>query len=155
MSTPRPRTPTASGWIRVALVENGSVWESGPLRVISTLDQAELPDRAGIGPQWHVSITRRGRRPHPKDVRRALRAFGLVGAEEDNHHPGNARHFWRPVDPSHRVECECKEDEVLVTDAGGYQWTNPPEGEPCRGCEFERLTGKRCPLHAARGGVST
>ncbi len=74
----------------------------------------------------------------------------MVGAEEDNHHPGNARHFWRPLDPSHRVDCECKEDEVLVTDADGYRWTNPQDGEPCRGCDFESLTGKPCPLHTMR-----
>lgn len=147
MSSLRERTPTANGWLRVALVENGSVYESGPIGVISTLDQAELPDRSGIGPQWHISIVRRGRRPHATDVRRALRAFRMVGSEEDNHHPGNARHFWRPLDPARRVDCECKEDEVLVTDADGYHWTNPQDGEPCRGCEFERLTGKPCSLH--------
>jgi hypothetical protein len=152
VSTQRERMPNGSNWTYAGRIENGSVWESGPVRVISTLDMATLPDGSGIiGPQWHISIARRGKRPHATDVRRTLRAFRMVGAEEDNHHPGNARHFWVVCDPAKRVDCECKEDEVLVTDADGYRWTNPAEGEPCRGCEFQSLTGKSCPLHAASG----
>lgn len=82
-------------------------------------------------------------------MRRALRAFGMVAAEQDNHHPGNACHFWMPLDPSKRVDCECKNDEVVVTDKDGYQWTNPHDAAECRGCDFARLpTGKPCPIHS-------
>lgn len=127
-----------------------SYWIRGSILVISSLVMADLPDGSGIGPQWHVSISHRGKRPQPREVERALRAFGMVGAEEDNHHPGVARHFWRPCDPAHRVDCECKVDEQTVVDADGYRWTNPHDAADCRGCEFEKVVGKPCPVHAQR-----
>jgi hypothetical protein len=134
--------------VRVAIrARSLSMWERKGVRVLSALEDAELP-RGGAGPQWHVSISRIGALPRPADVERALSAFGLVGAEEDNHHPGNARHFWMPLDPRERVDCQCKEtEEVVVTD--GVAWTNPREGA-CRGCEIEPLTGRACPLHGER-----
>lgn len=145
----RERRPSGHEWSRVAVSPTGSTWRSGPITVVSTLDLAELPDRAGAGLQWHVSITRGGRRPHATDVRRALRAFRMVGAEEDNHHPGAARHFWIVVDRAHRVECECKEDEVTVVEPDGYRWQNPEDAAECRGCEWQLITGKPCSIHGA------
>jgi len=143
---PLPLVPTA---LRASLAV--SAWKNGTTVVISSLENAELPDRSGVGPQWQISVSRMGKRPKPHDVRRALRAFGMVGAEEDNHHPGVARHFWVPVDAAHRVDCQCKEDEHMVTEPDGYQWTNPKDG-PCRGCELAELTGSPCPLHPAERG---
>lgn len=155
------RYPIGSGWQRVrasiqrdANVVDRGVWCDGRATVISDLTMADLPDGSGVGPQWHVSVAGRtkggaAKRPKPHVVRSALRAFRMTEAEEDNHHPGNARHFWLPMDPQHRVDCECKTDEAVIVDADGYAWTNPHEGAgECRGCELERLTGKRCPLHA-------
>ena len=83
---------------------------------------------------------------------RALRAFRLEGTEEDNPHPGVARHFWLPVDPTRRVECQCKTDETIVQEPDAYTWTNPVEG-PCRGCELASMLEslgitKPCPIHA-------
>jgi hypothetical protein len=125
------------------------VWASrAGLHVISALEVASYPDGQGEGPQWHVSVSKGGKRPKDKELRAALRAFGMVGAEEDNHHPGVARHLWLPVDPSRRVDCECKEEEALITEPDGYKWTNPREGR-CRGCAIAPLTGKPCPLHPA------
>lgn len=127
-----------------------SRWSYGPIVVISALEDAEYPDGQGRGPQWHVSISRNGRRPSVADVRKALRSFRMVGSEEDNHHPGVARHFWLPVDPSHRVDCQCKVDEEIIVEGDGYTWTNPREiGEACRGCEYAAKWGKTCPLHGA------
>lgn len=125
---------------------SGSAWRCGPIVVLSELVEAEYPDGDGTGPQWVVSISDNGRRPKPKQVRKALRAFDMVGAEEDGHHPGVARHFWRPVDPAHRVACQCKVDERTVVDTDGYAWTTPVDGD-CRGCELERITGSPCPIH--------
>lgn len=146
----RERLPLLPGWVEIRgerpAAISISAWQRGPTCVISALELAELPDGAGVGPQWHISISRCGKRPKEHDIRRAQRAFGFVGGEEDNHHPGNARHFWIPVDPAHRVDCQCKEDETTVVDGDGYTWTNPKEG-PCRGCEFARTIGKPCPLH--------
>jgi hypothetical protein len=121
-------------------------WQLGRTCVLSSLAMMELP-RGGVGPTWLISISRQGRRPQPDDIERALRAFGMVGAEEDNHHPGNARHFFMPVDPSQRVDCECKATETVIADTDGYTWTNPKDG-PCRGCELQASLGKPCPLHS-------
>lgn len=116
------------------------------LRVISTRVLAVYPYSDGIGLQDHVSISCSQHRPSRRQVEIALAAFGMVGTEEDNHHPGIARHFWRAVDPAHRVDCQCKASDTTIVD-GSYAWTNPVEG-PCRGCEFTRLSGRPCPLHS-------
>lgn len=144
IETPAPAIAPCTGTV------SASTWVYAKVRVISTLVMAELPDGSGeLGLQWHISIARRAKRPHETDVRRALRAFGMVGAEEDNHHPGNARHFWLPLDPSRRVDCECKAEEATVIEPDGYRYTNPHDPAECRACDFQRLTGKPCPFHGA------
>lgn len=128
-----------------------STWSIGTITVISSLVTAELPKGDGSGLQWLISISDRGRRPKPHHVRKALRAFGMAdGSDRDNHHPGNAQHYWMPVDPAERVSCQCKADEVTVREADGYTWTNPVDADPdvCRGCEIAPLTGRPCPLHS-------
>lgn len=133
----------------------GAIYVRSGVTVISTRVMAQYPRGVGIGPQDHVSVSRRLRRAPEADVQRALLAFGMVGAEEDNHHPGIARHFWRPVDPAHRVACECKATEQVIRDPrDGYEWTNPTtaSGEGCRGCWYAATLGKytgrdRCPVH--------
>lgn len=124
-----------------------SWWLSGRVLAISTLVMADLPDGAGVGPQWQLSVSEGGGRPSRLALRQALRAFDLLGAEEDNHHPGIARHFWRPVDPRHRVDCECKTTDVVVVERDGYRWSNDRAPEACRGCEFARMSGQPCPMH--------
>lgn len=156
----RPK-PEARGWTSRTLPSSpggvvvdgqrfvrGSAWLRGKVVVISTLDMAQLPDGAGVGPQWHISVSR-GRlgRAKPEEVAKARRAFGMLDAEEDNHHPGVARHFWLPVDPAHRVACECKADETQVREADGYTWSQA--ADHCRGCELAARTGRPCSLHPA------
>lgn len=142
-----PTGAWGDGWRSLPSVISVSAWQRGPACAISALELAEYPDGNGFGPQWHVSVSRMGKRPKPHDVRGVLRAFGIVAiCEEDNHHPGSARHFWVPVDPVRRVTCQCKEDEDLIVEPDGYVWTNPKDGS-CRGCEFARLIGKACPFH--------
>jgi hypothetical protein len=140
-------------WQRFALVYrdpqwiSSSAWRSRSVCVVSSLQEAEAPDgRGDVILQWLVTISDSGKRPGPKHVRRALRAFGMLGADLDNHHPGNAQHFWMPVDPARRVACECKTDETLIRDPDGYAWTNPVDG-PCRGCEIAPIVGRPCPIH--------
>jgi len=155
MTELRERWPKGGDWQQVpttpelrAQAISVSIWQSGPLRVISALERADYPDASGeAGPQWHISITRNGNRPKPTDLRRALRAFRMVGTEIDNHHPGNAQHFWLPVDPKRRVDCECKVDEVQVVEPDGYIWSNPHEPAECRGCAAAQLFGRPCTLH--------
>jgi hypothetical protein len=166
VTQPRERYPRKdAGWrpapARIQLpkgpgVLSASAWTNGKLLAISALEDGELPDGSGSGPQWHISISELGKRPTLKLARRALKVFGLEGAEEDNHEPGNAKHFWMPVDPEHRVDCECKVDEVTVVEPDGHRWSNAREPELCRGCEFQRLTGNPCSLHGAtRATVSS
>lgn len=151
MTELRERSP-GPGWVCLGYDSRakGTAWHRGLIRVLSSLRvDIELPDGSGTGPQWHVSISRSGKRPKQRDVHAALRAFGMLGAEQDNHHPGVAQHYFMPVDPAHRVACECKTTEDTVVEKDGYTWTNPrPEtGESCRGCDFEKAHGKPCPLH--------
>lgn len=164
---PRERRPRSNAWVQNSntrraeqvLRSHGaaiiSVWHSRGVTVISTLDMAKAPDGSGdVIPQWHISVTRRGRRPRADDVTRALLAFGMTGAEEDNHHPGQARNWFLPVDPSRRVDCECKETEVVVVEDDGYTWTTDPSD--CRGCEHERMFGTPpCRFHSASGKVAS
>jgi hypothetical protein len=127
-----------------------SGWSLGPLRVFSELALAQSPKDGSVDVvQWHISITWKRKRPEAVHVRKVLRAFGMKGAEEDNHYPGIARYFWLAVDPAHRTDCECKETETTVVDADGFHWQNPKDENECRGCEYQRTFGKPCPLHAA------
>ena len=125
-----------------------SAWTDGQATVISALEMTEAPDGShDIIATWHISVSERGKRPRPRVLRRALAAFGMLGVEQDNHHPGHACHFFQPVDPARRRGCECKVTEVVVTEPDGYQWTNPSDG-PCRGCELAKLLpGQPCSLH--------
>lgn len=152
MTLPSPKEPRGFDWTQLDSFAVDGVtlhrWKSGPVLVTSSIQIADMPDGNGTGPTWLISVSDCGRRPKPHHVRRALRAFDMVGAEEDNHHPGVARHFFLVCDPSRRVDCECKVDEDVIRDADGYRWTNPKAGEgDCRGCEFGRISGKPCPVH--------
>lgn len=126
-------------------------WMSGPLVVCSSLSSMDPPDGVGAPiPQWLVSVSHGGKRASDKQLRRALRAFGMTGAEEDNHHPGVSRAFFLVCDPARRVTCECKVTEDVITEPDGFRWTNPkPEtGEQCRGCEYAAIHGQPCPIHS-------
>lgn len=133
---------------------SASRWTRGRCRVITALEMAESPNGSGqVIPQWHVSVSiapangvGHGHRATDEDVGRVLQDFDMVGAEEDNHHPGVARHFWLPVDSAHRVDCECKAGEAVVTETDGYQWSN--KAGKCRGCDYQRLLGIPCSVHA-------
>lgn len=151
-STLTEQRPRGGGWHRLPGVVTNSVaeswWTDGSIVVGSSLVNAELPDgskRTGL--QHLVSVSGAGgKRPTRAEVRRALTAFDFLRTEEDNHHPGIARHFWRPVDPAARVACQCKDDEITVREPDGYRWTTPRDGA-CRGCEMQALLGHPCPLH--------
>lgn len=155
------RRPSGPGWMQLPTPRTlasgthaASMWRRGAVSVISALSLAEAPDGSGRNIlQWHVSVSRFGSRPTDRDVRHAREAFRLQGFEEDNHHPGGARHFWQPVEPAERVDCECKTTEDTIVERDGYRWTNPNNGEPCRGCEYEQLLGTPCPIHRAVRGA--
>ena len=147
-TSPNPLSLASSAWMR----HRGTF----AVAVLSEMVIAQYPDDDSMaGPQWLVSISRRvvlspadARMATDRQCARVLGQFAMVGAEEDNHEPGFARKFWRPVDPAHRVDCQCKADEITVVEPNGYTWTTLRDG-PCRGCssELREITGRPCPLH--------
>lgn len=163
-----PRRAEGLGWTYLTTLNLGGqsadawIHLATSTQVLSSLQMAEQPRSGTTGPQWHVSIVDRSerepRRPSSRQVALARCAFGMLEAEEDNHHPGAARQFWMPLDPSERVDCECKTEEVVVREADGFEWTNPKDGA-CRGCDLERAmqrlgSSRPCPIHrgSARPG---
>lgn len=150
MSELSERRPRTREWSRAEFIPvpcvSASAWRAGEIYVLSTLIHADLPRGGGQGLQWHMSISRSGKRPKPHQVRRVLRAFGMEEAENDNHHPGVAQNYFMVVDPAGRVGCECKVEEETIVESDGFRWTNPREGE-CRGCEYQATYGRPCPIH--------
>ena len=137
------------------LYEQGSAWTYGKIRVLSSLSTMERPGTPEPGPTWLISITRRGQRPTPADVRKALRAFGMTGAEEDNHGSGNARSFFLVVDPAFRGICECKSAESVIVEGDGYTFSVDDDPANCGGCDMERLHGRPCPRHSTTTATAT
>jgi len=93
--------------------------------LVACSSRAPLPDkRSGLYlPTFQVSVSFNGARPNDEQVRSALADFGIEGAEEDNHSPGIARHFWLVDDGRARQpECECKTTEARVVEPDGYVW---------------------------------
>lgn len=130
------RSPLAAPVVELEAIA-ASQWRRRAVSVISALEVADYPRGGGAGPQWHVSIAAgvgegELRRVTAAELRVALVAFGMVGAEEDN---------------QRRADCECKDDEVTVTEPDGYTWTNPHDPAECRGCELAGELGKVCPIH--------
>lgn len=157
--TPRCKTPREKHWLEMAPPPTSSpeltieirAYQRYPMRVISELGMMDLPGTKLIGPTWHVSLgIAGGARASDAQLLHVRRAFGMLDAEEDNHHPGRARHLMMPVDPQHRVACECKTDEDQVVDPDGYRWSNAV-GDTCRGCLMQVQLGRPCPLHAFVG----
>jgi len=155
------KTPTGAAWqqsnhdvTQFTHSRHVSGWTRGRYFVISELVDTEMPDGSGdMGPSWHVSISKRGARVRDsKVIRKMLRDFGMLGAEEDNHEPGEARNFWLVVDPMRRVDCECKTDETLHREANGQVWSSHVDPEKCGGCLLAQLMpGRTCPVHAIDG----
>lgn len=87
-------------------------------------------------------------RPSDEHVRRVVDGFSMPAFDEDNHHPGVARHLWCPWDEAARLAGECKVTETAIVDRDGYAWTTDTDG-PCRGCLYEVQFGAEypCPIH--------
>lgn len=153
------RRPHDGGWAQIPLPAfppgyppQGTLsltrWTRDGVMVMSALEYAQYPDGDGAGPIWHISISKDGQRAGDDICQATLATFGLEGADEDNHEPGVGRNFWLPVDPSKRTGCECKETERVVVEPNGHVWTTPADpAEGCRGCKYEFLFGKPCPIH--------
>lgn len=131
----QPKEPRGSGWSRgpeaptqYTLGYPGRYWfhKTTGLVVISAVEVAKDPHDLDKGPEYHVSVSKRShRRASSAECSFVIRAFGIQGAEEDNHVPfGIVRNFWLPVAENligH--ECPCKATEpAIVEDKGEYIW---------------------------------
>lgn len=129
----QPKVPSGPGWayggpVHPAWTVNypGQVWhyQTG-LIVISAVEVVSDPTEPDIGPEYHLSISRKGSRCSRNEARFVVKAFGMEGAEEDNHVPGGfVRNFWRPV-AEHLIgrQCPCKKHEpAMVEDRGEFTW---------------------------------
>lgn len=150
-----------SGFSRVSaptLPAGISAWRSHDgLRVTSGLHQANQPgsgEPPKVGPSWLVAVSRAPVADVARctvtddDLVHAVTGFAMPAFDEDNHHPGIARHLWCPVDELYRNACECKLSETTIVEANGYEWTTD-DGEECRGCDYERRFGLPCTIHQA------
>jgi hypothetical protein len=131
----QPKTPLFDGWIElpsppqfVTMGYDAKVFqhpETG-MSVISAVEVVEVePGSEHLGPEYHISISKRGQRCDLKEARLVLQQFGLEDAEEDNHVPnGKVRNFWRPVaDRLSGYQCPCKDNEpAMREDKGDYVW---------------------------------
>lgn len=153
-----PRAPRkGSHWISLGFDQRSGadVYQRSKLVVLSALQPMQLPQQpeGTFGLTHHVSVSMVGGAFVPdSELMRVRRDFGMLEAEEDNHHPGRARHLMMPDDPRYRVSCECKSDEETIVMPSGYAWANPrdTELEQCRGCEYEVLLGNPCPVHSSQ-----
>lgn len=140
----KPLTPNGNYWECVGRVPRellfgyeGFYWHFPPRRffVISALEVV-APERVDLGPEYHVSLTKRDRKDRMLRTTRfeadfVVQAFGLEDADEDNHVPGGiARNFWLPVAEHLRgYVCPCKETEQPIHDKlNDYTWRVAPKG---------------------------
>lgn len=104
----RPQTekepPPHSKW-RLIGEDVTNLWlGKGGVGVVSHIADARSPVDGTVVPQWLLSITRvRSRHATARDIKRALRDFGMTGAMEDVTPRDHGRHFWLPIDPAHRT----------------------------------------------------
>jgi hypothetical protein len=131
----RPKTPRPeSDWTRgVDVHVPGEVccsYGNGTLGVLSAYGDMEY--RGLVVPHFHVSVSAPGqdRRPTDDETELVRRDFDMEDAEEDNHHPGRIRNLFRPIHlPKGTVGiCDCKENEEIVTEADGFQWSRAVDG---------------------------
>ncbi len=121
---PLPLRPSGPGWtlvrrVKLATGHEADGWLNGDVGAacLSCVEIVEQnPPGSGIvAPHYHVSAT------HPfgpvrractdEEMERVRAAFGLAGAEEDNHGDGIARHLWILCGREREPACPCKQDE--------------------------------------------
>ena len=137
---PAPLRPNGGGWrfLRRRTIEGGmqEAWGSSSLGVLvlSAVDIVDQnPPGAGIvAPHYHVSATHRaGAAPRActdEEMERVRAAFGMGGAEEDNHGRGIARHLWLLCGRDREPECPCKQDEDRTVDGPRVRHDASPAG---------------------------
>lgn len=129
VADPRSPQPKGDGWkLEACFTVNKDSdaihrWVNGSIIACASrhVDVPSLRSKLVV-PTLHVSVSDGGHRASDDVIRGVLADFSLEGAEEDNHSPGLARHFW--LDEGRRVQpdCECKRTEETVVEPDGYRW---------------------------------
>lgn len=125
--------PKGGGWKRLGNAHNKGkqrtatvIWQCGPIRVLADTSIYRSEVDGSLNPQHHLSVTTvnpftlRPERVSDVQFQEVIDAFVPDGAwwEEDNHHPGNARHIFIPLYASHQQKCPCKDEEIVVEEDG-------------------------------------
>jgi hypothetical protein len=138
----QPKAPKTEGW------QVATWWElpkeadlgypivayehiSSGLFCLSAVEVANEPGQPELGAEYHLSISRHGKRCTSSDAAFALHAFDLEDAKEDNHVPnGFVRNYWRPVaDNLSGYECKCVDEEpAMKEDKGDFVWRGVSNG---------------------------
>jgi hypothetical protein len=133
MTTGSPKAPPVTRWRYITQFdlpgEVNHAWQRWRIGVLSGF--GDMDYRGMVVPHFHVSVSipSENRRPNDDEMDVVRADFDMEDAEEDNHSPGVARHLFRPVHlPRGTVGlCECKEDEEIVTEPNGHQWSRKKE----------------------------
>lgn len=141
--TPAALRPTDARWRFVATAPGSAdglggeqnAWQCPELNLqaLSSVDVAEDTESGLLLPHWHVSVVARrspGFEPSTatdEEVERVRAAFGLGGAEEDNHGSGVARHLWLVCGRSRQPDCPCKQDEDRIVEGDRVRYETAGE----------------------------
>ncbi|MBU2113672.1 MAG: hypothetical protein KKE94_07845 [Gammaproteobacteria bacterium] len=118
-----PKEPISTAWVR-----RGECLDTGyahcawyhPHYKLSAISAVEVPDK-DIGPEYHLSVSKSGKRCSAVEAAFVIKQFGMTDAIEDNH-SNVVRSYWLPVaDDKKGIECDCKENETPVTE-GDFTW---------------------------------
>lgn len=140
MTTPKPAYPRSSKWHELPSPTPNTRAFIRMRRKWSLCAITEVFEGDG-GWEWIVSTSRRENgktlRATEDDMREIRHAFGMLGAEEDNHgietkrgyRGGAVRMLFMRIDPEKRIDCECKETERVVVEPDGFTFTIPREAK--------------------------
>lgn len=119
----QPKQPISPAWIKKGRCIDSDFAHCGwyhPTYKLTVISAVEVPDK-DIGAEYHVSVSKNGRRCSAVEAQFAIVQFGMQDAIEDNH-SGIIRSFWMPVaDDKKGIDCECKDSETPVTQ-GDFTW---------------------------------
>ena len=123
----RPRHRSWQSYGSMESIDGGHVERWVHSSGLTVLSSVEAPEKE-IGPEYHVSITNRGKRCTTNEAVFALKAFDMLHADEDNH-TLIARNYWQPVaDNLADHVCKCKADEPkIVFDKGDFIYRHAGE----------------------------
>lgn len=137
---PRPLRAHGRGWrwmgaypLPTGIVAQGFTHDDHGIRCLSAVEIVEQnPPGSGLMvPHYHVSATfttpTSRRACTDQELELVREAFGLAGAEEDNHGPGIARHLWIACGREKEPECPCKQDEQRIVEGDRVRHETPDE----------------------------